>query len=82
MPRFMNPALLIACAALAVALSGTAYAVTKLPRNSVGTRQVINHSLQRVDLKRGVLPAAAKPLQLTEAFSTLSVVKATTEPST
>jgi hypothetical protein len=38
-----------------VALSGTAYAVTRLPANSVGTKQVINHSLQGVDFKRGTL---------------------------
>jgi hypothetical protein len=45
----------VACLALAVALSGTAYAVTRLPANSVGTKQIINHSLQRVDFKRGML---------------------------
>jgi hypothetical protein len=45
----------VACIALAVALSGTAYAVTRLPANSVGTKQVINHSLQGVDFKRGTL---------------------------
>jgi hypothetical protein len=45
----------IACLALAVALSGTAYAITRLPANSVGTKQVINHSLQRLDFKRGTL---------------------------
>jgi hypothetical protein len=49
---------LVAYIALFLALSSGGYAAaTKLlPRNSVGTRQVINHSLQRVDLKRGTLP--------------------------
>jgi hypothetical protein len=47
--------MVVASLALAVALSGTAYAVTRLPANSVGTKQVINHSLQRVDFTRGML---------------------------
>ena len=45
----------VACLALAVALSGTAYAVTRLPANSVGTKQGINRSLKQVDFKRGTL---------------------------
>jgi hypothetical protein len=66
MRRFFTPSMGVACLALAVALSGTAYAVTRLPANSVGTKQVINHSLQRVDFKRGTLlrgPAGARGLQ-------------------
>jgi hypothetical protein len=55
MRRFVNPSMVVASLALAVALSGTAYAVTRLPTNSVGTKQVINHSLQRVDFTRGML---------------------------
>jgi hypothetical protein len=55
MSRFFNPSMGVACLALAVALSGTAYAVTRLPANSVGTKQVVNHSLQQVDLRRGTL---------------------------
>jgi hypothetical protein len=44
----------IACLALAVALSGSSYAAVAklLPKNSVGTRQVVNGSLQTVDLSR------------------------------
>jgi hypothetical protein len=53
--KFFTPSMGVACLALAVALSGTAYAVTRLPANSVGTKQVINGSLQRVDFKRGTL---------------------------
>jgi len=50
----LNPATVIACLALAVALSGTSYAAVGklLPKNSVGTRQVVNGSLQTVDLSR------------------------------
>jgi hypothetical protein len=48
----------VAYVALLLALSGTSYAAaTKLiPANSVGTRQVINHSLRSVDFRRGTLP--------------------------
>lgn len=56
----------VACLALAVALSGTAYAVTRLPANSVGTKQVINHSLQKVDFKQRTLlrgPVGPRGLQ-------------------
>ena len=42
--------------ALFVALSGTSYAAASLPRNSVGTAQVVDHSLLKVDFKAGQLP--------------------------
>jgi hypothetical protein len=49
---------LVAYMALLVALSSTSYAAatTLLPANSVGTRQVINHSLLKKDFKAGQLP--------------------------
>lgn len=49
---------LIAYVALLVALGGSSFAATTalLPANSVGTRQVINHSLLKKDFKRGQLP--------------------------
>lgn len=42
--------------ALFVALGGTSYAAVTLPRNSVGTSQVRNHSITRAKLARGVAP--------------------------
>jgi hypothetical protein len=44
--------------ALFLGLAGTSYAAANalLPANSVGTRQVINHSLLKVDFKSGQLP--------------------------
>ncbi len=50
-----TPSMVIACIALAIALGGTGYAATVLPRNSVGTAQVRNFSLLRQDFKRGQL---------------------------
>jgi hypothetical protein len=63
-----SPALVVACLALAISLSGTAYAVsTALPRNSVGTLQlksnavtsakVKNASLLKTDFAPGQIPA-------------------------
>jgi hypothetical protein len=46
------PANVIACIALAVALSGTSYAAFVLPANSVGTKQLKNRSIQRLDIGR------------------------------
>ena len=65
--RAPSPALVVACLALAVALSGGAYAVsTALPRNSVGPAQlkanavnsakVQNRSLRAVDFASGQIP--------------------------
>jgi hypothetical protein len=69
--RRPSPALVVACLALAVALSGTSYAdVLNVPLNSVGTphlkanavvsSKVRNRSLLAIDFKRGQLPAGAQ----------------------
>jgi hypothetical protein len=48
----LNPTTVIACFALAFSLGGTGYAARSalLPANSVGSRQVINHSIKKIDL--------------------------------
>ena len=61
--------MLVALVALAVALGGTTYAVTAVPKNSVGTKQlkknavvsskVKNHTIVGKDLKGG-LPAGPR----------------------
>jgi hypothetical protein len=67
--RRPSPAMVLACIGLSVALSGTGYAVTALPRNSVGTAQlkanavnsvkVKDRSLKAGDFAVGQLPAGA-----------------------
>src|SRR5919108_1941012 len=52
-----SPAMVVACLALLIALGGTGYAATRLPRNSVTTVQVKDFSLLSRDFKRGQLPA-------------------------
>jgi hypothetical protein len=58
-----SPALVVASLALFVALGGTGYAVSALPRDSVTSTQVKNGSLEAVDLSasaRGELTTRAK----------------------
>lgn len=57
-PTYAN---VTATLALFVALGGTSYAVTKLPRNSVGSSQVRDRSLQSKDLARGVVSKTRGP---------------------
>src|SRR5690349_6746207 len=56
---------LVAYVALLVALSSTGYAATTtlLPRNSVGSAQVINGSLLKQDFKAGELPRGPRGRQ-------------------
>jgi hypothetical protein len=72
MPSFRrpSPALVIACLALAISLSGVSYAASVLPRNSVGTVQlknnaivsskIKNRSLLALDFKAGQLPTGPR----------------------
>lgn len=65
-----SPALVISCLALFVALSGTSYAVSQLPKNSVGNKQirksavnsdkVKDRSLLAKDFKKGQLPTGSQ----------------------
>jgi hypothetical protein len=52
-----SPAMVVACAALTVALGGTGYAALKLPRNSVGTKQLKNSAVTNKKLARGAVTA-------------------------
>jgi hypothetical protein len=57
--RRPSPALLIACLALFVALTGTSVAVSNaLPKNSVGTAQLKNNAVVSSKVKDGSLKAA------------------------
>src|SRR5881392_910054 len=51
--------MVVACVALLIALGGTGYAATRLPRNSVTTVQVKDFSLLSRDFKRGQIPRGA-----------------------
>jgi hypothetical protein len=55
---------LVAYLALFVALTSSGYAASTklLPLNSVGSRQVVNHSLRKVDFKAGQLPRGRRGL--------------------
>jgi hypothetical protein len=50
-----SPAMVVACTALAVALSGTSYAALRLPAKSVGTKQLKNGAVTNRKLARGAV---------------------------
>lgn len=52
-----NPATLLSATALFVALSGSAYAVSSLPKNSVGTQQIRTNGVASSEVKNGSLKA-------------------------
>jgi hypothetical protein len=53
-----SPAMVVACIALFVALSGAGYAAYTLPRNSVGTAQLKANAVTSVKIKNGQVRAA------------------------
>lgn len=53
----MKLPLAVSCLALAIALGGTGYAVTQLPKNSVGTAQIKNNAVTGAKVKAGSLDA-------------------------
>lgn len=56
--RRPSPALAVALLALFVALGGTGYAAFKLPKNSVGTKQIKNNAVTGAKVKNGSLTGA------------------------
>lgn len=65
MKRFKlpSPAMVVACTALAVALSGASYAAIVLPKNSVGTKQLRNNAVKSAK----VAPDTLTGLHINEA---------------
>jgi len=70
--RRPSPALIISLIALLVALGGTSYAAFKLPKNSVGTKQLKNNAVTRRKIKNGAVTQRklAGGLTVAEAKST------------
>jgi hypothetical protein len=56
-----SPAMVVACLALVIALGGTGYAAIKLPRNSVGNKQLRSNAVTSGKVRNGSL--AAKDFQ-------------------
>jgi len=53
--RAPSPALVVSLVALFVALGGTAYAATSLPKNSVGTTQIKNNAVTSKKIAKGAI---------------------------
>jgi hypothetical protein len=58
MMRAPSPSMMVALMALLVALGGTGYAAFKLPKNSVGTKQLKNGAVTNAKVKNGTLTGA------------------------
>ncbi len=54
----LTPSLVVSCVALAVALGGTTYAVTELPKDSVGAKQLKANAVRGKKVKDKTLAAA------------------------
>src|SRR2546430_15129123 len=46
-----SPAMVVACLALAISFGGTGYAALKLPRNSVGTKQLQKNAVTAAKIR-------------------------------
>jgi hypothetical protein len=57
-PRRPSAALVVACLALAVSLSGVGYAAVTIPRNSVGTKQLKANAVNGAKVKNNSLTGA------------------------
>ena len=55
--RAPSPAMVIACIALSISLSGVGYAAVTIPRNSVGTVQLKKNAVNSAKVKNGSLVA-------------------------
>ncbi|HZD87802.1 MAG TPA: hypothetical protein VE088_07335 [Gaiellaceae bacterium] len=75
LPRKPSPALVISLIALFVALGGTSYAALRLPKNSVGTKQLRNGAVTGKKIRNGAITAGKiKPKGLTVPVATHAVV--------
>jgi hypothetical protein len=76
--RTPSPSLTISLIALAVALGGTGYAATQLPKNSVGNKQIKNNAVTSVKVKdRSLLARDFKAGQLAAYAAAAGSVAAT-----
>ena len=53
--RLPSPAMVVACLALLIALGGTSYAAIKLPKNSVGTKQLKTNAVTSPKVKNDAI---------------------------
>lgn len=66
--KLPSPAMVVACVALLLALTGTGYAAFKLPRNSVTTLHVKDATLLARDFRAGQLPAGGAGVRWVEVL--------------
>lgn len=82
--RTPSPAFVISLIALFIALGGTTYAATSLPRNSVGTKQLKKNAVTSPKIKNGAVTASklnTKGLQVPWALHAMDATYASTAAS-
>lgn len=80
MSRRPSPALIVAIVALVVAMAGTGYAATQLPKNSVGTKQIKANAITTAKIKKNAV-TGAKIKKKTITGSDININKLGTVPS-
>jgi len=74
--RRPSPALVISILALVVAMAGTAFAATQLPKNSVGSKQIKKNAITAAKIKKNAITTAkVKKEAITSAKIKLSNLK-------
>ena len=74
--RRPSPALVISILALVVAMAGTAFAATQLPKNSVGSKQIKKNAVTAAKIKKNAITTAkVKKEAITSAKIKLSNLK-------
>ena len=66
--RLPSPAMIVACTALVLALTGVGYAAAVLPSNSVGTQQIRKAAVSASKLQKGAVTPAALHRKTLEAL--------------
>jgi hypothetical protein len=78
--RRPSPAMIVAMVALIVAMAGTGYAATQLPKNSVGTKQLENNAVTKAKIKKNAV-TGAKVKKKTLTGKNINLNKLGTVPS-
>jgi len=75
-----SPALIVSILALVVAMAGTGYAALKLPKNSVGTRQLKRNAVTKAKIRKNAV-TGAKVRKHTLTRRNINLAKLGTVPS-
>jgi hypothetical protein len=78
--RRPSPALVVSILALIVAMAGTAYAATKLPKNSVGSKQIKKNAVTTAKVRKQAITSAKIKLNSLKTVPSAQVANSVAEP--